>query len=184
MFNPKPKASLSSITLFKCAKNECGLEQFIPPDVQFRTIRCIHSKKTICTSVIMYLFQLKKLFQLSSGWVTTYYKSLKTHFQSRSKNVKRTPAAFLLMVRSVSITGLHSESDSLPDAPPMAKPACKSVEKLTAELGLLRSVFSCLTWVKIWKGFPRQPDFAKPAAALLLLHSYYHCEKIKRPYFI
>lgn len=28
MFNAKPKTNLSSIRSFKCAKNECGFEQF------------------------------------------------------------------------------------------------------------------------------------------------------------
>lgn len=67
-----------------------------------------------------------------------YYKSLKAHFHSLSKSLKTTVAAFFLMVRSVSNTRHHSESERFSSRmPSMGKPyniqhfatACKAVKK-------------------------------------------------------
>lgn len=76
---------------------------------------CIYSNWKHCSSSVQ-----DDLEPITRAW---------KHIFSHPKNVKRTVAAFSPMVRSVSNTGLHSESDSLPGAPPRGKPACKSVEK-------------------------------------------------------
>lgn len=65
MFNPKSKANQASMRSFKCLKYVCGFEQFTTPDIWFRVIKYIHSKKKKMHKSKHVLISIEKNFSSS-----------------------------------------------------------------------------------------------------------------------
>jgi len=119
----------------------------------------------------MYLFQLKKIFQLSSGWVTTYYKSSnfrQVRMQDNITAIAWKPVFKVLLriwrqllqhfspdVKYCQYRAPFTNLSSLVQMLHLWGSPHASLLKNSSWISVLKSLFICLTWVKTWRGFAK-----------------------------
>lgn len=189
---------------FKCVKYVCGFEQFTTPDIWFRTIKCIHSKKkkyaqeSTCTYFNWKNFSSSVQDELQP--ITRAVLPGKVRMQDNITAIAWKPVfkVFLRIWRKLlqhfsddekycQIQGsLQKQWDSLVQMLHLWGSRHASLLKNISWISVLKSVFICLTWVKIWRGFA-QTAWLCQTSSCFTASSYrlsIHCKKINWPYLI
>lgn len=153
MLNPKLKANLSSIRSFKFTKNECGFEEFTTPD-NSEPLDVYRAKSNMhkCHHVFI---PMEKLAPAQFRMSYNLLEKLENPFSVFLRTRRQVVWHFSRWREVFQIQGpIQNQRDFLPDAP-VWRSQHASLLKNISWISVLKSVFSCLIWVKTWTGFSK-----------------------------